>query len=122
MRCARVSSFGRICDQATRSYPAGRRHHHAIADSGSRAADWSAPKIGFLGPSSAATAKERVAAFERRLGELGWVPDRTVTIRYQWADGRAEKFKEIAADFVRRRVDVIATWGTATALAAKEAT
>ncbi len=45
------------------------------------------PKIGFLGPSSAATAKDRVAAFERRLGELGWVPDRTVTIRYQWADG-----------------------------------
>lgn len=80
------------------------------------------PKIGFLGPSTAATAGDRVAAFEQRLSELGWMPDRTVIVRYEWADGIAGKFKEIAADFVRQRVDVIVTWGTATALAVKQTT
>jgi putative ABC transport system substrate-binding protein len=78
------------------------------------------PKIGFLGPSTAATAEDRIAAFEKRLTELGWMPGQTVIVRYEWADGKADKFKEIAADFVRQRVDVIATWGTATALAVKQ--
>ncbi len=80
------------------------------------------PKIGFLGPSTEATAKDNVASFERRLSELGWVPNRTVVVRYEWADGKTDKFKEIAADFVRQRVDIIATWGTATALAVKQTT
>ncbi len=79
-------------------------------------------RIGFLGPCAAATATDRVAAFQERLGELGWIRGRTVTIDHQWADGRAERFKEIADEFVKQRVDVIATWGTSTALAAKEAT
>jgi ABC-type uncharacterized transport system substrate-binding protein len=63
-----------------------------------------------------------VTAFEGRLSELRWVRGRTVTIDYQWADGRAERFKEIADEFVKQKVDVIATWGTATALAGKQAT
>jgi putative ABC transport system substrate-binding protein len=80
------------------------------------------PTIGFLGPSTAATAVDRITAFEQRLTELGWAPGQKLIVRYEWADGKADKFKEIAADFVRQRVDVIATWGTATALAVKQAT
>jgi ABC-type uncharacterized transport system substrate-binding protein len=80
------------------------------------------PTIGFLGPSTRAAASDRVAAFEERLNALGWVPNRTVTINYQWADGQTQRFKEIATEFVREKVDMIATYGTATALAAKDAT
>jgi putative ABC transport system substrate-binding protein len=62
-----------------------------------------------------------VAAFVRRLGELGWVEGRTVAIEYRWAEGRDERFAEIAAEFVRLKVDVIVTLGGAV-LAAKQAT
>jgi putative ABC transport system substrate-binding protein len=80
------------------------------------------PTIGFLSPNTKAAGSDRVAAFEERLKALGWVPNQTVTINYQWADGKTERFKEIAAEFVREGVDVITTYGTATALAAKDAT
>src|SRR5260370_29847212 len=47
---------------------------------------------------------------------------RTVSIEYRWAEGRSERFAEIAAEFVRLKVDVIVTWGTASIVAAKQAT
>ena len=80
------------------------------------------PTIGFLGPSTAPTALPRVAAFSKRLAQLGWIDGRTVAISYRWADGHSERFSELAAELVRREVDVIATWGTATAVAAKQQT
>ena len=57
----------------------------------------------------------------RRLGELGWIEGRTVAIEYRWAEGRSERFAEIAAEFVGLKVDVILTAGSAV-LAAKQAT
>jgi putative ABC transport system substrate-binding protein len=45
----------------------------------------------------------------QRLGELGWIERRTVAIEYRWAEGRPERYAEIAAEFVRRKVDVIVT-------------
>jgi putative ABC transport system substrate-binding protein len=57
----------------------------------------------------------------QRLGELGWIEGRTVSINYRWGEGRSERFTEIAAEFVRLKVDVIITTGSAT-LAAKQAT
>jgi ABC-type uncharacterized transport system substrate-binding protein len=56
------------------------------------------------------------------VGELGWVEGRNVTIEVRWAEGRGERAAEIAAEFVRLKVDIIATWATAPALAAKSAT
>jgi putative ABC transport system substrate-binding protein len=79
------------------------------------------PTIGLLGGSSADTAPENRAAFVRRLQELGWIEGRTVAIEYRYAEGRPERFSEIAAEFVRLKVDVIVTAGTM-ALAAKEVT
>src|SRR5271157_3298555 len=70
------------------------------------------PTIGFLGPSTRLAASEWVAAFVQRLRELGWIENRTVAIDYRWADGRDEQFADIAAEFVRLKVDVIVTSGT----------
>ena len=58
----------------------------------------------------------------QRLRELGWVEGRTVAIEYRWAEGRGERFAEIAAEFVRLKVDVIVTYATPPVLAAKQAT
>ena len=57
----------------------------------------------------------------QRLRELGWIEGRTVAIEYRWAEGRSERYAEIAAEFVRLKVDVIVTVGSAVA-AAKQAT
>jgi putative ABC transport system substrate-binding protein len=62
-----------------------------------------------------------LAAFLQRLRELGWAEGRTVAIEIRWAEGRNERYAEIAAEFVRLKVDVIVTSGAAV-LAAKEAT
>jgi putative tryptophan/tyrosine transport system substrate-binding protein len=78
--------------------------------------------IGFLGQSTRSAASEWVAAFAQRLRELGWIEGRTITIEYRWAEGREERFAEIAAELVRLKVDVIVTSGTPQILAAKQAT
>jgi len=57
----------------------------------------------------------------QRLRELGWIEGRTIAIEYRWADGRFERFAEIAAEFVRLKVDVILTSGPSV-FAAKQAT
>ena len=52
-------------------------------------------------------------AFVRRLGELGWTEGRNLTIEYRWAEGSGERYVEVAAEFVRLKVDVIVTAGSA---------
>jgi putative ABC transport system substrate-binding protein len=79
------------------------------------------PAIGFLGPPTPFGWSHNVAAFVQRLHELGWIEGRTVAIEYRWAEGRPERFAEIAAEFVRLKVAVIVTSGTAV-VAAKQAT
>jgi putative ABC transport system substrate-binding protein len=80
------------------------------------------PMIGFLGAATPAVASQWLVTFVQRLGELGWVDGRNVTIEVRWAEGRGERAAEIATEFVRLKVDIIATWATAAALAAKSAT
>jgi putative tryptophan/tyrosine transport system substrate-binding protein len=80
------------------------------------------PTIGFLGQSTRSAASEWVAAFVQRLRELGWIEGRTVAIEYRWSEGREERFAQIAAEFVRLKVDIIVTSGTPQVLAAKQAT
>jgi putative ABC transport system substrate-binding protein len=58
----------------------------------------------------------------QRLRERGWIEGRTVTIEVRWADGRPERYAEIAAEFVRLNVDVILAGGTEATVAAKQAT
>ena len=71
------------------------------------------PVIGFLGTVVQSAWTKPVAAFEQQLREHGWVDERTITIIYRWAEGRSERFTEIAAEFVSRKVDVIVTGGNA---------
>jgi len=73
-----------------------------------------------LGPHAVIVDVEGTPA--RTYDEVGWLEGRTVAIEYRWAEGRSERFAEIAAEFVRLKVDVIVTAGTAPALAAKQAT
>ena len=68
-----------------------------------------APIIGFLGASTSAAWSPWTSAFVRRLGELGWSDGRNLRIEYRWAEGREERYAEIAAEFVRVKVDVIVT-------------
>ena len=80
------------------------------------------PTIGFLGQTTHSGGSEWVAAFVQRLHELGWNEGRTIAIEYRWAEGREERFAELAAELVRLKVDVIVTSGTPQVLAAKQAT
>jgi putative ABC transport system substrate-binding protein len=80
------------------------------------------PTIGFLGPLTSSAMSRWTAAFVQRLRELGWIEGRTIVIEYRWGEGRSERFPEIVAEFVRLKVSVIVTGGTAAVIAAKQAT
>src|SRR5260370_32181709 len=79
------------------------------------------PVIGFLGTTSPPAWRQPIAAFERRLTELGWIEARTITIDYRWTEGRNEQALAIAEAFVQRNVDIIVAGGNAVA-ATKQAT
>jgi putative ABC transport system substrate-binding protein len=70
------------------------------------------PVIGFLGADPSAFGPW-TDAFVARLRELGWIEGKTVAIEYRWSQGRTERYAEIAAEFVRLKVDVIVTVGSA---------
>ena len=71
------------------------------------------PTIGVMGPTTASVAGQWTAALVQRLRELGWIEGRTLAIEYRWAQGRPERYAEIAAEFVRLKVDVIVANGSA---------
>src|SRR6516162_6445162 len=75
------------------------------------------PTIGFLGGATPSLWSAWVSAFVQRLRELGWVEGRNVAIEYRWADGHVERYVEVVAEFVRLKVDVIVTGGSATPVA-----
>jgi putative tryptophan/tyrosine transport system substrate-binding protein len=67
------------------------------------------PTIGVLGAGTPSVWSPWVAAFAQRLHELDWSEGRTIAIKYRWAEGRTDRYAEIAAEFVRLKVDVIVT-------------
>ena len=69
------------------------------------------PTIGFLAPSSLWNSWTN--AFVQRLRELGWIEGQNIVIERRWAEGRPERFAEIATEFVNSNVDVIVTGGNA---------
>jgi putative tryptophan/tyrosine transport system substrate-binding protein len=78
------------------------------------------PTIGFMGSTTPQVAAQWIGSFVQRLRELGWLEGRDVAIEYRWAEGRPERYAEIAAEFVRLKVDVILTHNTPTVLAASD--
>jgi putative tryptophan/tyrosine transport system substrate-binding protein len=108
-----------------------RRRDFVILLGGGAAAAWpfaaraqqsAMPVVGFLVAGTPLSHGQWVAAFVQRLRELGWIEGRTIAIEYRWGEGRNERFAEIAAEFVRRKVHVIVTSATAAVVVAKQAT
>src|SRR5689334_3767047 len=108
-------------DMRRREFIAGLGSAAVSVPFDARAQAAKSPTIGFLGASTPSAAGLWSAAFVQRLHELGWSEGRNVTIDYRWAEGRPERFAEMAAIFVHNRVDIIVTSGPAV-LAAKQAT
>jgi putative tryptophan/tyrosine transport system substrate-binding protein len=67
------------------------------------------PIVGVVGAATPSAWTDWVANFVQRLNHLGWSKGHNLTIEYRWAEGRSERFAEIAAEFVRMDVDVIVT-------------
>src|SRR5262249_18185900 len=64
------------------------------------------PTIGYLGEATPAADRQRVALLVQQLRERGWIEGRTITTHFRLAEGRTEQLAEIAAEFVRLKVDV----------------
>ena len=89
-----------------------------------RAQQKAMPVAGFLSPGSAASPlnKPFLAAFQKGLGETGYVEGQNLAIEYRWAENHYDRLPGLAADLVGRKVDVIVTIAGPAALAAKGAT
>jgi putative ABC transport system substrate-binding protein len=61
-------------------------------------------------------------ALRQGLRDLGWVEGQNVSVDARFAEGKTDQLPSLAAELVRRKVDVILTWTTPAALAAKHAT
>jgi putative tryptophan/tyrosine transport system substrate-binding protein len=80
------------------------------------------PVVGILSPLAPGSGEYLLDAFRRGLSEISYVEGQNVTIDHRFAAGRFDRFREMAADLVQRRVSVIAAFGNVAAVAAKAAT
>jgi ABC-type uncharacterized transport system substrate-binding protein len=80
------------------------------------------PRIGMLMPVSAEDAAGNIEAFQQRLAELGYLDGKNINIERRYTDGRTGRVTALAAELVGLQPDIIVTWGTPAAMAAKNAT
>src|SRR5262247_3174337 len=80
------------------------------------------PRIGFLSLTSPSDRPLLLDAFRQGLRELGWVEGQNIAIDYRYAEGRVDRLRDLAAELVRLRVDLIVSFGTQGVTAAKNAT
>jgi len=78
------------------------------------------PIVGYVAPSNPLIPSRSTGAFLQRLRELGWIEGQTITIESRWAAGRPERLDEIAAEFVRLKVDLIVTSSTNDSIVMKQ--
>src|SRR3954453_6825172 len=85
-----------------------------------RAQEKPMPVIGYLSSRSPGDSAHIIAAFHQGLGEAGFVDKQNVSIESRFAEGRFDQLPELAADLVRRQVNVlVATGGTVSVVKAK---
>jgi putative tryptophan/tyrosine transport system substrate-binding protein len=78
------------------------------------------PRVGVLGDHS--SGHPFIATFRQGLLELGYIEGRNIAIEYRYAQGMADRFRDLAAELIRLKVDVLVVGGTAGALAARAQT
>jgi putative ABC transport system substrate-binding protein len=78
------------------------------------------PIIGYIAPTNPLIPSRSTGAFLQRLRELGWIEGQTITVESRWAAGRPERLDEIAAEFVRIKVDLIVTSSTNDSIVVKQ--
>jgi putative tryptophan/tyrosine transport system substrate-binding protein len=78
-------------------------------------------RIGYLS-SGASSASETTEVLRQRLRELGYIEGKNIAFEYRSAEGKIDRFPDLAAELVRLKVDVIVTVSTPAAVAAKNAT
>ena len=79
-------------------------------------------RIGLLLPTSAADFTPRIDTFRQALREAGYVEGQSIALEPRWAEGKVDRFPQLAAELVGLKVDIIVAWTTAAAMAAKKAT
>jgi len=79
-------------------------------------------RVGYLDQGSAARNKPYLDAFRQGLRDVGWVEGQNIAIEVRFAEGKTDQLRMLAVELVRLKVDLIATWTTPAALAAKQAT
>jgi putative ABC transport system substrate-binding protein len=80
------------------------------------------PRIGYLAFGPLSVNRARVEAFGLGLRELGYVDGKNIVLEYRYAEGKVDSLRQLAAELVRLKVDVMVTGGPTTTRAAKEAT
>ena len=80
------------------------------------------PRVGFLSSVSPSSISARMDAFRQGLRELRYAEGKNIVIEWRYAEGKADRLRELAAELVRLKVDVIVTGGPAVNRSAKEAT
>ena len=74
------------------------------------------PRIGYLsGSRDPATQSARAEAIRQALRELGYVEGQNIAIEYRYAEGKVDRYPELAAELVRLKVDIIVVAGGVTA-------
>ena len=79
-------------------------------------------RVGFVSPNAPSTDPRGPAAFWGRLRELGWVEGQNLVIEARWAEGQYDRLPALMGEVIERKVDVLVTYGTPAAIAAKKAT
>ena len=69
------------------------------------------PRIGYLSPLDPATESTRSEAFRLALRELGYIEGQNIAIEYRYAEGKLDRYPELAAELVRLKVDIILVSG-----------
>jgi len=69
------------------------------------------PRIGYLGASDRASESTRAEAIRLALRERGYIEGQSIAIEYRYAEGKRERYPDLAAELVRLKVDIIVAAG-----------